>query len=77
MEIVDVVAFKHMDHRLANILFERYQVKNPILITHQEILTSREVISRLLEDFAKREIIQLSHVEIIVVDFEELKTYLI
>ena len=80
MEIVDEVAFQRMDRRVASFLLQRSQHQNPIRITHQEIAneigSSREVISRLLEDFVQREIVRLSRGEIEVLDFEGLKTYL-
>ena len=79
MEIVDEVAFQRMDRRVASFLLERSQLQNPIRTTHQDIAneigSSREVISRLLEDFAHREIVLLSRGEIEVLDFEELKAY--
>ncbi|MFC1922926.1 Crp/Fnr family transcriptional regulator [Chloroflexota bacterium] len=79
MEIVDEVAFQRMDHRVASFLIERSQMQNPIRITHQEIAneigSSREVISRLLEDFAQREMVNLSRGEIKILDFEGLKVY--
>lgn len=81
MDIVDEVVFQRMDRRIASFLLDRSQIENPIRITHQEIAneigSSREVISRLLEDFAQREIIRLSRGEIEVLDSEELKTYLV
>jgi CRP/FNR family transcriptional regulator len=81
MEIVDEVAFQRMDRRVASFLLDRSQVQQPIRITHQEIAneigSSREVISRLLEDFAQREMVRLSRGEIEVLDFEGLKTYLV
>lgn len=56
MAIVDEVAFQRMDSRLAAFLLDRSHLENPIQITHQEIAaelgSSREVISRILEDFA-------------------------
>jgi CRP/FNR family transcriptional regulator len=80
MEIVDEVAFQRMDRRVASFLLNRAQFQNPIRITHQEIAneigSSREVISRLLEDFAQREIVRLSRGEIEVLDGEGLKSYL-
>ena len=80
METVDEVAFQRMDRRVASFLLERSQLQNPISITHQEIAneigSSREVISRLLEDFAEREVVRLSRGEIKVLDLEGLKTYL-
>jgi CRP/FNR family transcriptional regulator len=69
-----------MDRRIASFLLERSLIQNPIQITHQEIAneigSSREVISRLLEDFAQREIVYLSRGEIVVLDTEGLKSYL-
>lgn len=80
MEIVDEVAFQRMDSRVASLLLERSQLQNPIRITHQKIAnelgSSREVISRLLEDLAQREIVRLSRGEIEVLEFEDLKIYL-
>ncbi len=80
MEIVDEVAFQRMDRRIASFLLERSQFQNPINITHQEIAneigSSREVISRLLEDFAERGMVQLSRGEVQILDSEGLKTYL-
>ena len=58
MALVDEVAFQRMDARVAARLLARSQARNPLHITHQEIAaelgSSREVISRLLEDFAGR-----------------------
>ena len=58
MEIVDEVAFRRLDRRVAELLVERSRTGEPIHITHQEIAaelgSSREVVSRLLEDFAER-----------------------
>ena len=80
MEIVDQVAFQRMDRRVASFLLNRSELQNPILITHQEIAneigSSREVISRLLEDFSNRELVRLSRGEIQILDFEGLNTYL-
>jgi CRP/FNR family transcriptional regulator len=80
MEIVDQVAFHRMDRRVASFLLNRSELQNPILITHQEIAneigSSREVISRLLEDFSNRELVRLSRGEIQILDFEGLNTYL-
>jgi CRP/FNR family transcriptional regulator, anaerobic regulatory protein len=56
--IVDEIAFRRMDVRVASLLLNRSQVQNPIHMTHQEIASelgsSREVISRLLEDFSEQ-----------------------
>jgi len=79
MEIVDEVAFQRMDRRVASFLLERSQLQNPIRTTHQEIAneigSSREVISRLLEDFDQRDMVNLSRGEIKILDFEGLKAY--
>lgn len=80
MEIVDEVAFQRMDRRVASFLLNRSKIQNPILITHQEIAneigSSREVISRLLQDFSNRDLVRLSRGEIQILDFEALETYL-
>jgi len=56
MAIVTEVAFWRMDTRVASLLLERSRAQNPIHITHQEIAaelgSSREVISRILEELA-------------------------
>lgn len=55
LSLVDEVVFRRMDARVAALLLDRSRAQNPLCITHQEIAaelgTSREVISRLLEDF--------------------------
>jgi CRP/FNR family transcriptional regulator len=72
MTIVDEVAFRRMDARLASFLRTRSQVQNPMRITHQEIAselgTSREVISRLLEDLSARGLVRSTRGEIEVLD---------
>jgi CRP/FNR family transcriptional regulator len=64
MEIVDEVAFRRMDARVASFLIERARHEAPLRLTHQEIAaelgTSREVVSRLLEDFAEQGLIRTS-----------------
>ena len=56
LTLVDDVVFRRMDARIAALLLERGRTQNPLRITHQEIAaelgTSREVISRILEDLA-------------------------
>jgi len=58
MALVDQVAFQRMDRRIAALLLARARLQHPLHITHQEIAaelgSSREVISRILEDFAQR-----------------------
>jgi len=76
MEIVDEVAFRRMDARLAAFLLARCRVQNPIRITHQQIAaelgSSREVISRLLEDLAARGLVRSGRGEVEVLDAEGL-----
>lgn len=77
MAIVDEVAFRRMDSRVASLLLTRAQTHNPMQITHQEIAmelgSSREVISRLLEDFAERGFIRTGRGEVEVLDGEGLQ----
>jgi CRP/FNR family transcriptional regulator len=78
MEIVEEVAFRRMDTRVASFLLSRSGVANPMRITHQEIAaelgSSREVISRLLEDLAQRGLLRSSRGEIEVLDLEGMRT---
>lgn len=78
MEIVDEVAFQRMDVRVAAFLLARAGIQNPLRVTHQEIAaelgSSREVISRLLEDFARRGYISVSRGEVQVLDPDGLET---
>jgi CRP/FNR family transcriptional regulator, anaerobic regulatory protein len=78
MAIVDEVAFRRMDGRLASLLLTRSRVENPIHITHQEIAaelgSSREVISRLLEDFSGEGLVKLTRGTIDVLDDQSLET---
>ena len=76
MELVDAVTFQRMDRRLATFLLENSLIQNPIKMTHQKIAndlgSSREVISRLLEDFSARGIVRLDWGKIEILDPEEL-----
>lgn len=65
MDTLDDVAFRRMDMRVAALLIQRSGGrKTTVRITHQEIAdelgSSREVISRILEDFQARGQIRLS-----------------
>lgn len=77
MEIVDEIAFRRMDARVASLVLNRMRLQNPLRITHQEIASelgsSREVISRLLEDFAEQGLIRSGRGEIEVLDREGLE----
>jgi CRP/FNR family transcriptional regulator len=78
MAVVDEIAFRRMDARVASLLLARLEIQNPIRITHQEIAaelgSSREVISRLLEDFSERGLIRLGRGEIEVLDLRGLES---
>lgn len=77
MTIVDEVAFQRVDRRVAAFLLERAQESNPIEITHREIAaevgSSREVISRLLDDFSDEGILTTSRGSIEIVEFQALE----
>ena len=67
MMIVEEVAFKSMDKRLAKYLIEKTEISinnNILKVTHEKIAlelgTAREVVSRILKDFEKKEILDLS-----------------
>jgi CRP/FNR family transcriptional regulator len=78
MEIVEEVAFRRMDERLASLLLTRSRLQNPMRVTHHEIASelgsSREVISRLLEDFSKRGLIRVGRGEIEILDMDGLRS---
>lgn len=78
MAVVDEVAFRRMDARLAAFLLNQARVQNPMRITHQKIAaelgSSREVISRLLEDFAAEGLLHAGRGSIEVLDFEGLES---
>ncbi|MFM8424511.1 MAG: Crp/Fnr family transcriptional regulator, partial [Chloroflexota bacterium] len=78
MAVVDEVVFHRMDRRVANLLLKRGREENPIRITHQEIASelgsSREVISRLLEDFISESSIRSGRGVIEILDFEALES---
>ena len=77
MAVVDEVAFRRMDSRVASLLLERARRGNPIKVTHQEIAaelgSSREVISRLLDDFKDRGLVNVRRGEVEVLDAEGLE----
>lgn len=78
MALVDEVAFRRMDARLAAFLLKRARLENPLHLTHQQIAgelgSSREVISRLLEDFTERGWVRAGRGEIAIIDAEALET---
>jgi CRP/FNR family transcriptional regulator len=63
MELVEEVAFGRLDQRLMDYLVEKSE--NHILeTTHQKIAndlgTSREVVSRMLKDFERKQLVKVS-----------------
>ena len=76
--IVEEIAFKQVDKRIAERLYKLLNDKtNTIQLTHQELAsdigTSREVVSRILKDFEERGILTLSRRTIKILDREALK----
>jgi CRP/FNR family transcriptional regulator len=78
MAIVEEIAFRRMDARLASLLLERSLRSDLIHITHHEIAaelgSSREVISRILEDFSAQGIIQVSRGNIKILERDALQS---
>lgn len=78
MAIVDEVAFRRVDTRVASLLLNHSRIQNPIHITHQEIAaelgSSREVISRIIEGFASEGLIRPARGMVEILDFESLQT---
>jgi CRP/FNR family transcriptional regulator len=74
MAIVDEVAFRRMDSRVASLLLSQGKIQNPLRITHQEIASelgsSREVVSRLIEDFVSEGSIRSGRGMVEILDFE-------
>jgi CRP/FNR family transcriptional regulator len=78
MALVDEVVFQRMDRRVAALLLARSRIRHPLRITHQEIAaelgSSREVISRILEDFSRLGLIDSGRGIIEIIDQENLET---
>ena len=72
MELVEEVTFRRMDIRVAALLLERGRLQNPLSITHQEIAaelgSSREVISRILENLAAQGMVRVLRGSIEILD---------
>lgn len=78
MTIVEEVAFRRMDARLASLLAERSLRSDLVRMTHQEIAaelgSSREVISRILEDFSVQGMVEMSRGSIRILDRDSLQS---
>lgn len=76
--VVDEVVFQRMDRRVASLLLSKAKVRHPIRITHQEIAaelgSSREVISRILEDLSQQGLVGSRRGTIEILDFKGLET---
>lgn len=79
MAVIDEVVFQRMDKRVASWLLNQAGAQNQLRVTHQEIAadlgSSREVISRILQDFSRSGLIQLSRGAIEILDLEALEGY--
>jgi len=77
LALVDEVAFRRVDARVAALLLDRSRTNNPGRITHQEIAaelgSSREVISRILESFASEKMIRAERGSIEIVEIKSLQ----
>lgn len=77
LRVVDDVAFGHMDVRLAQRLLALAGGDKEVPATHQQLAselgTAREVISRILSDFQKRELILQSRGRIALINKETLR----
>lgn len=79
IHVVEDVAFRKMDRRIAAYLCNRAANKSTALtITHQEIAselgTSREVVSRILKDFEHEHLIKVTRGAIQLIDIDRLIT---
>ena len=76
MEVVEEVAFRRMDIRVAGFILARSPASDLVQVTHQEIASelgsSREVISRILEDFSAQGLIEVTRGNIRILDREAL-----
>ncbi len=76
MELVSAVAFQKLDQRLAVMLLNK---PSPLRSTHQaiadELGSAREIVSRLLKNFAEQGWVKLGREQIDVIDTAALKRY--
>lgn len=70
--VIDEVAFRRIDIRLAQKLLDLQDESNTIRVTHQQLAaelgTAREVISRQLQEFQRRELLTLSRGKVLLDD---------
>lgn len=78
ISVVEEVAFKRIDVRIAEQLVRHLEAGNSVVQkTHAELAadvgSSREVISRILKDFAQRDLVNLTRGSIEVIDEESIR----
>lgn len=81
MLLVEEVAFRRMDERLAAFLLEKglisQGVVKPVEMSHEEIAshlgTAREVVTRVLQQFVDECLVRLERKRVILLDIEELR----
>lgn len=77
MAVVDEVVFRQMDRRVAGLILRLARSQNPLRITHQEIAaelgSSREVISRIIEDFSAQGMLKAGRGTLEVLDYARLE----
>lgn len=81
ISVVDDIAFRHVDTRIATKIYQLYiKNGNPIRITHhnlaRDIGSSREVVTRTLKDFEEKAYISTSRGTIKVLNPQSLKSYI-
>lgn len=78
ISLVQEISLRHVDRRLARFLVQ-HGGANPLHITHQaiavELGTAREVVTRLLNDFADKGWLRLSRGQVVVMDAGALQDY--
>ncbi|GAB5550101.1 MAG: Crp/Fnr family transcriptional regulator [Sandaracinaceae bacterium] len=79
IELVDAVAFRRVDERLARHLLDQADAAGRVARTHEALAealgTSREVVSRTLKEFERQGLVALSRGAVSVVDAEPLRRY--
>ncbi|MBL4613311.1 MAG: Crp/Fnr family transcriptional regulator [Magnetovibrio sp.] len=78
MMLVEEVAFGRLDERLARFLCDNAGADNTLTITHQQLAfelgSAREVISRQLKEFERRDLVKLNRGQITLIDAATLAT---
>lgn len=78
MMVLEEAVFQSMNRRVAAFLLDQSKTQRPVQITHQEIAaelgSSREVISRILEDFSQSGLIETGRGKIEILDMKGLES---